>query len=146
MKELITETIEKYKDIGKDIKESIDKVLDVVGSISHIMKTADPKTKNKMLKLLISDCKLSGNKLNYFRYMDDVKFFTNNLNLAKKLLLELNRELRKLHLNTQSAKTQIFNEANNHEISHELIDSRIEKLKEIEIGNINELSFALNIP
>ncbi|MBS4771138.1 MAG: hypothetical protein KHX61_01375 [Proteobacteria bacterium] len=65
MKELITETIEKYKDIGKDIKESIDKVLDVVGSISHIMKTADPKTKNKMLKLLISDCKLSGDKLNY---------------------------------------------------------------------------------
>ena len=61
MKELITETIEKYKDIGKDIKESIDKVLDVVGSISHIMKTAE----NKMLKLLISDCKLSGDKLNY---------------------------------------------------------------------------------
>lgn len=80
------------------------------------------------------------NEFEYFRYMDDVKFFTNNLNLAKKLLLELNRELRKLHLNTQSAKTQIFNEANNHEISHELIDSRIEKLKEIEIGNINELS------
>lgn len=61
----ITETIEKYKDIGKDIKESIDKVLDVAGSISHIMKTADPKTKNKMLKLLISDCKLSGDKLIY---------------------------------------------------------------------------------
>lgn len=80
------------------------------------------------------------NEFEYFRYMDDVKFFTNDLNLAKKLLLELNRELRKLHLNTQSAKTQIFNEANNHEISHELIDYRIEKLKEIEIGNINKLS------
>lgn len=80
------------------------------------------------------------NEFEYFRYMDDVRFFTNDPNLAKKLLLELNRELRKLHLNTQSAKTQIYNEANDHEISNELIDPRIEKLKEIEIANINELS------
>lgn len=76
----------------------------------------------------------------YFRYMDDIKIFTNDINLAKKLLLELNRELRKLHLNTQSAKTEIFNEANNHEISKELMDSRIEELQEIKVENINKLS------
>lgn len=79
-------------------------------------------------------------KFEYFRYMDDIKIFTNDMNIAKKLLLELNRELRKLHLNTQSAKTQIFNETNNNEISHELIDLRIEKLKKIETKDIDTSS------
>lgn len=79
-------------------------------------------------------------KFEYFRYMDDIKIFTNDMNLSKKLLLELNRELRKLHLNTQSAKTQIFNESHNREISHELIDTRIEKLKAIETKDADKLS------
>ena len=77
----------------------------------------------------------------YFRYMDDIKIFTNDINLAKKLLLELNRELRKLHLNTQSAKTEIFDEEN-HEISKEIIDPRIEKLTALDINkkNIDKMS------
>ena len=76
----------------------------------------------------------------YLRYADDIKIFTNDLSLAKRLILELNRELRKLHLNTQSAKTEIFDEHNNHEASRELSDSRIEELKSLKCQNIDKLT------
>jgi len=75
----------------------------------------------------------------YFRYMDDIKIFSNSESLCRELLLELNRNLRELHLNTQSAKTKIYNQNYKKQVSEELIDSRLEELenfKERELDNI----------
>ena len=63
----------------------------------------------------------------YFRYMDDVRIFTKKENEAREAILLLNRELRALHLNVQSAKTKILKESNK-EMSQNLIDNRLNKL------------------
>ncbi len=43
----------------------------------------------------------------YFRYVDDVRLYTNSYNEARRALVELERRLRTLGLNVQSAKTKI---------------------------------------
>ncbi len=61
----IKEDITKYKDIGTDVKSSIEDVLDIVGNISYIVKKATPDKQNKLLKLLLTDCKLKDTTLTY---------------------------------------------------------------------------------
>lgn len=68
----------------------------------------------------------------YYRYMDDVRIFAKTELSAKKAILKFETEIRKRHLNLQSAKTKILNERFK-EVSHFLIDKRLtdfEYLKE----------------
>lgn len=61
----LEESITKYKEITKDIKSTVDNLLDIAGSLSNIMHNASPVKQNKLLKLLIKDCRLHDKKLEY---------------------------------------------------------------------------------
>ena len=58
-------TSEKYKTIDADMKANVNKVMAMAGNISYIFEQANPTYKQKLLKLLITDCKLNGTKLEY---------------------------------------------------------------------------------
>ena len=82
------------------------------------------------------------NDVIYYRYMDDARIFTKNIAAARLSIFTMDRTLRTLHLNVQTAKTKIFDE-NHGEISRALIDERvddlsdiIEKLKPIDVSKI----------
>ena len=47
----------------------------------------------------------------YFRYMDDIRIFTRSLKDARRAVFLLDSTLRSLHLNVQTAKTRIYDEA-----------------------------------
>ena len=61
----INESIARYKEITKDIKATVDNLLDIAGNLSDIMHNATPNKQNKLLKLLIKDCTLNGKELKY---------------------------------------------------------------------------------
>ena len=61
----LEESIAKYKEITKDIKATVDNLLDIAGNLSDIMHNASPNKQNKLLKLLIKDCTLHDKKLKY---------------------------------------------------------------------------------
>ena len=65
--ELLRRIIEykKYKEITKDIKTTVDNLLDIAGNLSDIIHNASPNKQNKLLKLLIKDCTLHDKKLKY---------------------------------------------------------------------------------
>ena len=67
--------------------------------------------------------------IKYYRYMDDVRIFSKDYAIARRCLFDMERIIRKLHLNVQSAKTRILDEKLNNEITNSLIDSRIDRLK-----------------
>ena len=69
--------------------------------------------------------------IKYFRYMDDVRIFAKDYTVARRAIMAMDRELRRLHLNTQSAKTVILDESNGRQISLALIDDRLDQLNEI---------------
>jgi hypothetical protein len=64
-------------------------------------------------------------KINYFRYMDDVKIFTKKRETAIKAIFKMNEVLRELQLNVQGAKTAIKEKD---EIANELFDERFNKI------------------
>ena len=64
----------------------------------------------------------------YFRYMDDIRLFTKDYPTARKALLQIDRTIRALHLNTQSAKTEILAEHPHREITARLIDVRLDQV------------------
>ena len=64
-KERIKEDLKKYKDVGNDVKSTMEDVLDIIGNIPYIMKKASPTKQNELLKLLITDCKLKDSTLIY---------------------------------------------------------------------------------
>jgi len=66
----------------------------------------------------------------YFRYMDDVRIFTKHRSDARVALLYMARKLRELHLNVQTAKTRIYDEAEG-EIQRLLVDSRVDDLNTV---------------
>jgi len=79
--------------------------------------------------------KLSRKKdIRYFRYMDDVKIFSKEENVAREVIFVMNNILRKLHLNIQGAKTIIFEGS---EIRNELIDDRLAEVNNV-IKNIQK--------
>lgn len=78
-------------------------------------------------------CKTYGAE--YFRYVDDVRIFTKKENQSRRAILLLNRTLKALHLNVQSAKTKILKEDDN-EMSQNLMDERLDKINDI----IDEIS------
>ena len=61
----INESIARYKEITKDIKATVDNLLDIAGNLSDIMHNATPNKQNKLLKLLIKDCTLNDKELKY---------------------------------------------------------------------------------
>jgi len=64
----------------------------------------------------------------YYRYMDDVKIFSKQKDVAREVLFVMNNVLRKLHLNIQGGKTAILEEE---DIRKELYDQRLEKVNKI---------------
>lgn len=63
-KELI-ETREKHKTIDNDTKNKIVNIFSTVGNISYLFKNASPTQQNELLKLILEDCKLDGNRFEY---------------------------------------------------------------------------------
>ena len=61
----LEESIARYKEITKDITTTVDNLLDIAGSLSDVMHHASPLKKNKLLKLLIKDCRLHDKELKY---------------------------------------------------------------------------------
>lgn len=70
------------------------------------------------------------NDILYYRYMDDIRIFSKDITVARKVIFELETQIRKLHLNVQTAKTVILDE-NKKEISNSLFDERSEQIKSI---------------
>jgi hypothetical protein len=68
----------------------------------------------------------------YYRYMDDIRIFSRDITVARRVLFELETRIRRLHLNVQTAKTRILRETvKKPEISWFLIDDRVKKLQDI---------------
>jgi retron-type reverse transcriptase len=76
----------------------------------------------------------------YYRYMDDARIFTKSIADARRVIFSMDRELRKLHLNVQTAKTKIMDEKHK-EITHALIDDRVDKITSL----VEELEKIRNI-
>ena len=53
------------KEITKDIKTTVENLLDIAGNLSQIIHNASPIKQNKLLKLLIKDCTLQDKELKY---------------------------------------------------------------------------------
>lgn len=68
--------------------------------------------------------------IKYFRYMDDVRIFTRRLADARRAVFYMDRQVRQLHLNVQTAKTRIYDETRK-EITQFLIDPRVDELTEM---------------
>jgi hypothetical protein len=66
--------------------------------------------------------------IKYYRYMDDVRIFTKKVEDARHVIFTMDRVLKTLHLNVQTAKTKILDERYG-EISSELFDSRTNHLR-----------------
>ncbi len=66
--------------------------------------------------------------LKYFRYMDDVKVMTKDINVARDALFLMNEKLRELMLNIQGAKTRILQD---NEIRDDLYDDRWDNVNKI---------------
>ncbi len=66
--------------------------------------------------------------IKYVRYVDDIKVFTRDRGTARSVIFMINRILRSLHLNMQSAKTQIHE---GDEIRERLYDERVEQVTKI---------------
>ncbi len=66
--------------------------------------------------------------IKYYRYMDDVKIFSKQKDVAREVLFVMNEVLRKLHLNIQGGKTAILEEE---DIQKELYDQRLEQVNRI---------------
>ncbi len=61
----LQDSIAKYKEITKDIKTTVENLLDITGNISDIMHNASADKQNKLLRLLIKDCSLHDKELKY---------------------------------------------------------------------------------
>ncbi len=69
--------------------------------------------------------------IKYFRYMDDIRIFTKEYDIARSAILLLDSQIRRIHLNLQTAKTKIYDEQDD-EITAVLIDRRITQIDEIQ--------------
>ena len=66
--------------------------------------------------------------IEFIRYVDDVKVFAKDRKTARKVVLLINQLLRRMHLNMQTSKTDIFE---GEQIAERLRDERVEKVTEI---------------
>lgn len=61
----LQDSIAKYKEITKDIKATVENLLDIAGNLSQIVHNASPVKQNKLLRLLIKNCTLENKELKY---------------------------------------------------------------------------------
>lgn len=61
----LQDSIAKYKEITKDIKTTVENLLDIAGNLSQIIHNASADKQNKLLRLLIKDCTLQDKELKY---------------------------------------------------------------------------------
>lgn len=61
----LEDTQKKYKTIDNDTKEKIVNIFTLAGNIADIFKKASPTRQNELLKMLLTDCKLDGKRLEY---------------------------------------------------------------------------------
>lgn len=66
--------------------------------------------------------------IRYLRYVDDIKVFAKNKQTAREVVFLINHLLRKLHLNMQGSKTQIFEDD---EVKTRLRDNRVEDISKV---------------
>lgn len=64
-KEELKHTSEKYVEISKEIKTTINELLDIASLAYDVMSAANPTQQNKLLSLILSECYLDGQKLTY---------------------------------------------------------------------------------
>ena len=67
-------------------------------------------------------------RIEFVRYVDDLKVFAKDRKTARKVVLLINQLLRRMHLNMQTSKTDIFE---GDEIAQRLRDERVEKVTKI---------------
>ncbi len=75
--------------------------------------------------------------IRYVRYVDDIKVFTKDTKTARSVIFIINRILRRLHLNIQTSKTQIFE---GDDVHKRLYDERVEHVTKIIDGLPKDLS------
>ena len=56
---------QKYVAITSEIKDAVERIVEIVGNISDIMKATDPAIQNQLLNLLIENCILEDGQLKY---------------------------------------------------------------------------------
>lgn len=64
-REELQATAEKYADISREIKNTVNEVLDIASCASEIMQKANPLQQNNLLGLILDECYLDGQKLVY---------------------------------------------------------------------------------
>ena len=61
----LVENTEKYKEIDSQMRDNIVKIVSMVSNLNNVFDMATISQKNELLRLLLKDCKLNGNKLEY---------------------------------------------------------------------------------
>jgi len=64
-------------------------------------------------------------RIKFLRYVDDIKVFTKDFKTARRIVLLINQLLRRMHLNMQNSKTQVYKDD---EVLKRLQDERVEKV------------------
>lgn len=64
-RKVIEEFKKNYTCITTEIKDSVEKIVEIMGNFSTIIKTANPSVQNKLLRLLLENCKIDGDHLTY---------------------------------------------------------------------------------
>ncbi len=90
---------ERYADITKELKDKVEKVIDVVANISNLMKRADPRQKCTLLGYLLEDCVLKDRRLTYRIKAPFDKFITTNWKSWHNLPLAHLNEFEEVNLN-----------------------------------------------
>ncbi len=67
-------------------------------------------------------------RIEFVRYVDDLKVFAKDRKTARKVVLLINQLLRRMHLNMQTSKTDIYE---GDQIAHRLTDERVEAVSKI---------------
>jgi hypothetical protein len=66
--------------------------------------------------------------IKYVRYVDDMKVFTKDRKTARYVIFMINRILRRLHLNMQSSKTELYEDE---DVRERLYDERVDQVTKI---------------
>lgn len=61
----LMENTEKYKEIDSQMRDNIVKIVSMVSNLNNVFDMATISQKSELLKLLLKDCKLNGDKLEY---------------------------------------------------------------------------------
>gem|GEM_PF-3263424 len=81
----------------------------------------------------------NGDDFVYIRYMDDIRIFTKDAAIARKCIFELEKSVRDLHLNLQSAKTKILQETvGKKSITNSLFDDRLDEITQLR-GDVDKV-------